>query len=322
MPSCSAIVVTGSPWACKVWMASEVVTQGACRCWCSASRRCCWTCEHWRRPRYLGGDGPRAGHQRERLGGAGCGGLQRGSLAVEEGLDGFAQIFDQMKPVDHLHGMRCPPAHALGVEGPPVPTDHGDRGMLREPGGHALRRALGQQVQDPVILQGDQDRSIALPAPPRPLITPNALRVGDVRRRGRLPQPQPGVRTGAQPQTGHESCTGLPAEGHATGEQELGEPRRLTRPRSRHGGQTFRENLAWARGGVPEQFPPAELHAYGVGPPRQIGAGACLLAVDPCSLHVAQWAEDTGVRRGHLERDHGSRVIDRPRLQGQRRFIW
>jgi hypothetical protein len=62
-------------------------------------------------------DGPRAGHERERLGGAGCSRLQRRSLAVEEGFDGFAQVFDQMKPIDHLHGLGGAPANALGVEG-------------------------------------------------------------------------------------------------------------------------------------------------------------------------------------------------------------
>src|SRR5262249_57387489 len=96
-------------------------------------------------------------------------------LAVEEGLDGFAQVFDQMKAIDHLHSLGGPTAHTLGVEGTPVPTNHGDRGMLREPGGQALHRALGQEVQDLMILQIDEDGPIAVPAPPGPLIDPNAL---------------------------------------------------------------------------------------------------------------------------------------------------
>ena len=181
-------------------------------------------------------------------------GLKRGALAVEEGLDGFTQVFDEMEPIHDLHGLRCPTAYALGVEGTAVPTDHGDRGMLREPSGHALRRALGQEVKHPMILEIDEDRPIALPASPRPLIDPKHLWGGGVGRRSRLHQPQQGVWTGPQPQPGHEPCTGLPAEGHAKGEQELGEPRCPTRPRSSHGGQTCRENLAWARGMVTEKL--------------------------------------------------------------------
>jgi hypothetical protein len=29
-------------------------------------------------------------------------------LAVEEGLEGVAQVFDQMKAIDHLHGLGAP----------------------------------------------------------------------------------------------------------------------------------------------------------------------------------------------------------------------
>ncbi len=132
-----------------------------------------------------------------------------------------------------------------------------------------------------MILQIDEDRPLALPAPPGPLIDPNTLRGRGVRRRGRLPQPQQGVWTGTQSQPGHEPRPGLPAEGQAIGKEELGQPYGPSRPRSRHGGQAFCKNLAWARGMVTEKLPHAELHAHGVGPPRQIGEGACILAVDP-----------------------------------------
>jgi hypothetical protein len=117
-------------------------------------------------------------------------------LAVEEGLDRFAEVFDQMKAIHDLDGLRCPTANALGVESTPVPTDHGDGGILREPGSDALRRALGQQVQHPMILKIDQDGPVAVPASPRPLIDPQHLGSGGVRRRGRLHQAQQGIRTG------------------------------------------------------------------------------------------------------------------------------
>jgi hypothetical protein len=103
-------------------------------------------------PAIHGGDGPKAGHLGERLGRMDSGYLERGPLVVEEGLDRFAEVFDQMKAIDHLHGLGGPTVNPLGVEGTPVPTHHADRGMLRQPGGHALRGALGQEVQDLMIL--------------------------------------------------------------------------------------------------------------------------------------------------------------------------
>src|SRR5207248_1620763 len=64
-------------------------------------------------------------HQRERLGSAGGSSLERGPLVVQKGLDRLAQIFDQMKAINHLHGLRCPTPNALGIEGTAVPTDDG-----------------------------------------------------------------------------------------------------------------------------------------------------------------------------------------------------
>jgi hypothetical protein len=79
----------------------------------------------------------RTSHHRQRLHSEGGGRLEGGPLVVQKGLDGLPQVFDQMKPVDHLHGLGSPLPDALGVEGTPVTTDHRDSGMLR---GIHLRR--------------------------------------------------------------------------------------------------------------------------------------------------------------------------------------
>ena len=75
-------------------------------------------------PAIHGGDGSKAGHWGERLGSMDGGYLERVPLVVEEGLDRFAEVFDQMKPIHDLYGLRCPTANALGIEGTPVPTDY------------------------------------------------------------------------------------------------------------------------------------------------------------------------------------------------------
>jgi hypothetical protein len=142
---------------------------------------------------------------------------------MEEGLDGFAEVFDQMKPIHDLHGLRCPLTDALCIEGTPVSTDHGDRGMLCQPGRHALYRALRQQVQDPMILEIDQDGPIAVAAPPGPLVHADDVQGGDVGCRSRPHQSQQGVGAAAPSQPGHEPRTGCPAEGDAISEEELGE---------------------------------------------------------------------------------------------------
>ena len=169
-----------------------------------------------------------------------------------------------------------------------------------------------------MILQIDQDRPIALPASPRPLIDPQHLGGGGGRRRGRLHQPQQGGGTGAQPQPVPEPCPRLPAEGQAAGAQALGEPQGPAGPRRRHRGQAFRENLAGARGLVTKKLPHAEVQAHRIRPPRQIGQGAGIPAVDPGGRRMAERAADTGAGRGHLERELRGRLIEVPPLQGQR----
>ena len=75
-----------------------------------------------------------------------------------------------MKPIHDLHRVGSAPANALRIEGAPIATDHGHGGMLEQPVRDKVRRALGQEVEHLVIFQIDQDRAIALPASPGPLI--------------------------------------------------------------------------------------------------------------------------------------------------------
>jgi hypothetical protein len=86
----------------------------------------------------------RASHNRQRLDSEGGGSLEGAPLIVQKGLDGLPQVFDQMKPVDHLHGLGGPLTDALGIEGTPVTTDHRDGGVQRQPRCDSRRRALGQ----------------------------------------------------------------------------------------------------------------------------------------------------------------------------------
>ena len=273
-------------------------------------------------PPLQGGDGPGACHEGEPLRGVGRCRLERSPLVVPEGFNRLSQVFDEMKPIDDLHGVGGSPANALGVERTPITTDDQDGRMLREPGGHTLCRALGQQGQDPMILQIDEDRPIALPAPPRPLIDPKPLWGGDVRRRGHPSQPQEGVGIGPPLEAGREPGACLATEGQAEGAEVLGEPQRPSRPRGRHGGQAFRKNLAWTRRMVTEKLPHADLQTHGVSAPRHLSDGTCLAAVDSRGLHVAERARDPGGCCGDVEHDLSGRVIHVARLQRQPRLIW
>ena len=193
---------------------------------------------------------------------------------MQQGLDRFPQVFDEMKPIDHLHGVWSATANAVCIEGTPIATDHRHGRMLGEPVGDKVRRALGQEVKHLVILQVDQDGAIALPASPGPLIDPQHL--GTTAPGAGAPCTSRNRVSGLvrQPQSAPEPCAHLPAEGHAAGAQALGEPQGPAGPGGRHRRETFRENLAGARGLVTKKLAHTEVQAHRIRSPWQIGQGA------------------------------------------------
>ena len=57
-----------------------------------------------------------------------------------------------MKPIHDLHGRRRAAPEAIRVEGTPIPTDDGHRGMLGQPGRQTFGRALRQEVEHLMVL--------------------------------------------------------------------------------------------------------------------------------------------------------------------------
>ena len=218
--------------------------------------------------------------------------------------------------IHDLDGVRSATPNALGIEGTAIPTDHGHGGMLGQPVGDEVRRALGQEVKPLVILEINEDRAIALPTPPRPLIDPQHLRGGRRRRRGCLHQPQQGGGTGAEPQPAPESCARLPAESEAAGAQALREPQGAACPRCSDHGQTCGENLTGARGLVTKKLAHTEVQVHRIWPPWQISQGAAVPTMDPWGERLAARATDPGASRRHLERELHGRLIEVPPLQG------
>src|SRR5918912_4228139 len=172
-----------------------------------------------------------------------------------------------------------------------------------------------------MILQIDEDRPVALPPPPRPLVHTDALRSGGSGSWSRSHEPQQSRRAGPQPQPGRETGTSLATEGDPIREEELGESQGPSCPRSSDRGEAFGENLPRACWIITEKLAHAELQAHGVGTPRQVGHGPCIPAVHPRGPHVAERAGNADGYRVDVERDLGGRVVDVPSVKGQRRPI-
>ena len=156
-------------------------------------------------------DGDRGGRRRGGLGRANGRRLQHGSLGDYKGFDGFAEILHEMKAINHLHRLRCPPTNAVRIAVTPITADDGDRRMLSQPGRHRRGRALRQQVHDAMCREIDQHRALAVAPPPGPLV--DADRLEGWRGWDRSPpyQAEQGGRTGRYPQAGGEPGPCLPA---------------------------------------------------------------------------------------------------------------
>ncbi len=83
-----------------------------------------------------GPDGSRASGRGQRQRRADRCHLQRRSMVAQEGFHGLAEILDEVKSIDDLHRVRCPPANAVRIEITPIAADDDDRRMLRQPGRH------------------------------------------------------------------------------------------------------------------------------------------------------------------------------------------
>jgi hypothetical protein len=101
----------------------------------------------------------------------GSGGLLEDDLLMqEEALERSHQIVDQMPPVRHLNSLGRAAARAVSVESGAVPTHYNDPRMRSQPGCHRLSRAVRQQVDEAMALEVAEQRTIAMAAPPRPVV--------------------------------------------------------------------------------------------------------------------------------------------------------
>lgn len=75
-----------------------------------------------------------------------------------------------MPSVEDMHRLGCTLLDALAVDLGPVAGDDRHAGMVLQPFGRGVGIAIGQEIHNGPALQIDDDRAVASPAPPRPLV--------------------------------------------------------------------------------------------------------------------------------------------------------
>jgi len=99
-----------------------------------------------------------------------------GVVALHDGLKRITEVAQQMPPVRDLDSIWRSLPDAVGVNAGAVARDDLHPGVPLQPRRQALGPAVGQQVEDPVLLQVNEDGPIAVTAPPSPIIDPEHAR--------------------------------------------------------------------------------------------------------------------------------------------------
>jgi len=90
-----------------------------------------------------------------------CGLGQDGMMAGQAALQDLTCVLQEMKAVGDLLGLRRPQRRSGGIVAAPVATDEPYLGTLVQPEREGCGVSVGQQIDDPMLVEIHQDRAIA-----------------------------------------------------------------------------------------------------------------------------------------------------------------
>jgi hypothetical protein len=91
-------------------------------------------------------------------------------VTINRSLQGRTKVPQQMPAIGDLERVRCALPYRIGIGTSTVTRDSLDPAMTLQLGRDRAGLAVGQQVDNPVAFKVHQDGSVALAAPPRPII--------------------------------------------------------------------------------------------------------------------------------------------------------
>jgi len=228
-----------------------------------------------------------------------------GMMAAGHGADGIAEVAQQVPAVRHLDRIRRALAHAVRVGAGPVARDDLDPGVLTEPPGQGFALPVGQQVHEPIALQVDQGRPVAVATAPGPIINGEGARRG---RRlaiiaGRAGHPQQRVGADRHGQPFGQAPAGLAAERMGEMALQVAQPLGPACGCRRDPGQALGEGLA-GTGGVEAAEPPClDLQRHWTALPGQVGKRALVAAMEPLERLGASGANGRQLTRARCDDD-------------------
>jgi len=193
-----------------------------------------------------------------------------------------AAVLQQVPPVRDMDGTGRTAATTVGVAGAPVAGNHFNAGVGAQPGCEAVRLSVGQQVNNGMTLQVDEDRAVALPSFPRPVVHPEHAwrRVGRRRRATADEAEQGGTAHGRADPLG-QARAGLAAQRQADVVLQAAQACRPLGMRPGSSGQALGEDALHAARPPTAQAAHLHLDLNAAALPRQVRQPAGVAAVQP-----------------------------------------
>jgi hypothetical protein len=193
-----------------------------------------------------------------------------GRVALEQALGDLVRVVEDVPAVEDLHGVGRAQRRAAGVLRRAIADDDLDARMLRQPGGQARPRPLGQQVDRAARLQVDEHGPEPQPASPGPIVDAEHARRGG-RAVGAAPQEaQERVAADAHADAAGQPGAGLPAQRRAEGGEHRLQPLHSPAVRRGDAGHLLGEGAPRAPRPGADEAPDRQPHAHRPPAGRQV----------------------------------------------------
>lgn len=210
-------------------------------------------------------------------------------MGLKSPFECIRKIVKEMPAIGNLDCSRSTTCCSLGVGTAAVTANNLNPWVCMQPSTHTGSRAIGEQVNWAMGFEIDQDCSIGLASPARPVVDAQHSRRCRRRQWSATNQAKKSWSTGGHPQAVEEASTAFATHGKGNHTQDLGEPVCASGVWRSELGQTFGKNALRTSGLLAGELSDGELEFDDHPAPGQIGERALVAAANPLSRVVATW---------------------------------
>jgi hypothetical protein len=211
-----------------------------------------------------------------------------------------ATVLKEVPTIGNVDGVGCTAAPAVGKTGAAIAGDDFDSWVLPQPSCEAVRLAIRQEIDNPALLEVDQNGAVAMAAAPRPVVDADHARRDDRFCGATAHQPQQRVAAGRHAEPVRQSRSRRTAECEGNMTLDIAQPSGPLSPWATLARQTFGKDPPCA-GGITAVEPASSNVNVNMPPlPGQIGELARVAAMN---AHRGSVTDRAGRRRGAYARD-------------------